>query len=58
MYFQPADGTLQESDMATFRQVDIAPDYRRRATTTGLLAVRLDGDAPSDLWRYDKGFAD
>jgi outer membrane protein assembly factor BamB len=24
---------------------------------TGLLAVRLDGDAPRDLWRYDKGFA-
>jgi outer membrane protein assembly factor BamB len=24
---------------------------------TGLLAVRMDGDRPRELWRYDKGFA-
>lgn len=30
---------------------------RHTGGPTGLLAVRLDGDAPRDLWRYDKGFA-
>ena len=30
---------------------------RHTGGPTGLLAVRLDGDAPHDLWRYDKGFA-
>jgi outer membrane protein assembly factor BamB len=30
---------------------------RHTGGPTGLLAMRLDGDAPRDLWRYDKGFA-
>jgi outer membrane protein assembly factor BamB len=30
---------------------------RHTGGPTGLLAVRLEGDAPRDLWRYDKGFA-
>jgi outer membrane protein assembly factor BamB len=30
---------------------------RHTGGPTGLLAVRLGGDAPRDLWRYDKGFA-
>ena len=30
---------------------------RHTGGPTGLLAVRLDGDASRDLWRYDKGFA-
>lgn len=30
---------------------------RHTGGPTGLLAVRLNGDAPRDLWRYDKGFA-
>ncbi len=30
---------------------------RHTGGPTGLLAVRLDGDAPRVLWRYDKGFA-
>jgi outer membrane protein assembly factor BamB len=30
---------------------------RHTGGPTGLLAVRVDGDAPRDLWRYDKGFA-
>jgi hypothetical protein len=30
---------------------------RHTGGPTGLLAVRLDGDAPRDLWRHDQGFA-
>ena len=30
---------------------------RHTGGPTGLLAVRLEGDTPRDLWRYDKGFA-
>jgi outer membrane protein assembly factor BamB len=30
---------------------------RHTGGPTGLLAVRLDGEAPRDVWRYDKGFA-
>ena len=30
---------------------------RHTGGPTGLVAVHLEGDAPRDLWRYDKGFA-